>query len=115
MGKIPFVRRAPLPSLINPLLNRLKHSGECGVLNLLSVVGEFREILSGDFTNLLVLQDAYNFCALGFCRINPAKKLTVNTPLCRHEKSLGTSASPGLVEGWIIIPLPFTVSDENQT
>ena len=114
MGKIPFVRHAPPPSLINPSLNRLTHSGGCGVLNLRAVVCEFREIPSGDFTNLLVLRDACSFCTvlLVFTLLTQrrAEKLTVNTPLCRHKKSLDTSAlrpAPGWFQSWIIIPLPF--------
>lgn len=78
MGKFLFVRHAP-PNLINSLLNRPAHSGEYRILNHQQpVVCDFLEILNGDFTNLLALQDACNFCALGFYRISPTSCREVN-------------------------------------
>jgi len=77
MGKTPFVGHAP-PNLINPLLNCLAYSEEYGILSQRAVVGEFLEIFSRDLSNLPVLQDACNFCAVGFCRINPASCRKVN-------------------------------------
>lgn len=77
MGKTPFVGHAP-PNLINPLLNRLAYSGEYGILSQRAVLDEFLEIFSRYFTKLPILQDVCNFCAVGFCRINPASCGKVN-------------------------------------